>query len=166
MGSVIEFDRGNGPPADRISRSMVGKAHAVWRGTARAGTGAIAVEAVPYSEKAYSFVSSLASGNGTNPGELLAAAHASSFLMNLAIGLQAAGYTPSELSAEAVVTLEPDGPGVRIGRSALRLRAKVPGLGRRTFETLAWHAERTCPVSKALNAQITLDAKLTGERQA
>ena len=94
---------------------------------------------------------------------LLAAAHASSFLMNLALGLQAAGYSPRELSAEAVVTLEPDGPGVRIGCSALRLRAKVPGLARRAFEALAWHAERTCPVSKALNAQVTLDARLTGE---
>ncbi|HVN45597.1 MAG TPA: OsmC family peroxiredoxin [Steroidobacteraceae bacterium] len=166
MGSVIRFDRRNGPAEDRISRSMVGRAHAVWRGTARAGTGAIAVAAAPASERFYSFAPSVASGGGTNPGELLAAAHASSFLMNLAAGLQAAGYTPSELSAEAVVTLEPDGPGVRIGRSALRLRAKVPGLARRAFEALAGYAQRTCPVSKALNAQITLDARLTGECQA
>jgi osmotically inducible protein OsmC len=76
--------------------------------------------------------------------------------MALAFQLQAAGYTPNELSTEAAVSLEPEGQGFRISRSALTLRASVPNLDEAKFR----EAENTCPVSKALNAQITLDAKL------
>ena len=70
------------------------------------------------------------------------------------------GFAPTELSTEAVVTLEPDGASMRISRSALTLRAKVPNLNKATFEAIAWRAEQTCPISEALRAQITLDAKL------
>jgi organic hydroperoxide reductase OsmC/OhrA len=71
-----------------------------------------------------------------------------------------AGYTPNELSTEAAVSLEPEGQGFRISRSALTLRASVPNLDEAKFRELAGTAEKTCPVSKVLNAQITLDAKL------
>ena len=75
-------------------------------------------------------------------------------------GLQGAGFTPTELSTEFVVTLEPEGQGFRMSRSALTLRAQVPNLDEATFARLAGEAEKNCPVSKVLNATITLDAKL------
>ena len=78
----------------------------------------------------------------------------------LAFGLQAGGYTPTELTTEAAVTLEPEGQGFRISRSALTLRAQVPNLDEATFARMAGDAEKNCPVSKVLNAAITLDAKL------
>jgi len=80
--------------------------------------------------------------------------------MALAFALQGAGFTPTELSTEAAVTLEPEGQGFRISRSALTLRAQVPDLDEAPFARLAADAENNCPVSKVLNAAITLDAKL------
>jgi lipoyl-dependent peroxiredoxin len=80
--------------------------------------------------------------------------------MALAFGLQAGGYTPTELTTEAAVTLEPEGQGFRISRSALTLRGQVPNLDEATFARMAGDAEKNCPVSKVLNAAITLDAKL------
>ena len=70
------------------------------------------------------------------------------------------GYAPTELSTEAVVTQETEGAGFRISHSALNLRAKVPNLPRRTFETMAWHAVNNCAISKALRTQVRLDARL------
>jgi osmotically inducible protein OsmC len=108
----------------------------------------------------YSFKTRFENEKGTNPEELIAAAHAGCFTMALAFGLQAAGFTPTELSTEAAVTLEPEGQGFRISRSALTLRAQVPNLDQAAFAQIAGNAEKNCPVSKALNAAITLDAKL------
>ena len=85
---------------------------------------------------------------GTNPEELIAAAHAGCFTMALAFRLQSAGYTPTELDTEAAVTLEPEGQGFRISSSALTLRAQVPNLDETKFVELAKDAEETCPVSK------------------
>ncbi|MDB6158852.1 MAG: OsmC protein [Gammaproteobacteria bacterium] len=97
---------------------------------------------------------------GTNPEELIAAAHAGCFTMAFALRLQDAGYTPTQLNTEAAVTLERDTEGFRISRSALTLRASVPNLDQDTFDRLAQHAEQNCPVSRVLRAEITLDAKL------
>ena len=80
--------------------------------------------------------------------------------MALAFQLQGAGYTPTELNTEAAVTLEPEGQGFRISHSALILRAQVPNLDESAFAQFASDAEKNCPVSKVLNAAITLDAKL------
>jgi osmotically inducible protein OsmC len=91
---------------------------------------------------------------------LIAAAHAACFAMALAFRLQGAGYTATELSTEAVVTLEQDKESFRISRSALTLRASVPNLDQDTFARLARDAEQNCPVSRVLRAEITLDAKL------
>ncbi len=102
----------------------------------------------------------LSSGNSTNPEELLAAAHASCFTRSLARVLQAAGYTPAELSTKGVVTLEPDDGGVRVTVAALTVRAKVPNLSKAAFEAFAWQAEECSAISNALGAQITLDAAL------
>jgi len=108
----------------------------------------------------YSFRTRFENENGTNPEELIAAAHAGCFTMALAFGLQGGGYTPTELTTEAAVTLEPEGKGFRITRSALTLRAQVPNLDETKFAEMARDAEKNCPVSKVLNAEITLDAKL------
>jgi osmotically inducible protein OsmC len=80
--------------------------------------------------------------------------------MALAFGLQMAGFNPTEISTEAAVSLEPEGKEIKISRSALTLRAKVPNLDEAKFAELAKDAEKNCPVSKVLNAEITLDAKL------
>ena len=111
-------------------------------------------------ETPYSFRTRFENKKGTNPEELIAAAHAGCFTMALAFQLQGAGFTPTELSTEAAVSLEPEGQGFRITRSALTLRANVPNLDQAAFDKMAGEAEKNCPVSKVLNAQITLDAKL------
>ena len=111
-------------------------------------------------ETPYSFRTRFENEKGTNPEELIAAAHAGCFSMTLAFVLQGAGYTPTELSTEAAVTLEAEGQGFRISRSALTLRAQVPNLDEAAFAKMASEAEKNCPVSKVLNAEITLDAKL------
>src|SRR5712664_1453971 len=138
---------------------MIRKAKAVWRGTGRDGGGVLSSESGVLAETPYSFKTRFESEKGTNPEELIAAAHAGCFTMALAFGLQGAGFTPTELSTEAAVTLEPNGKGFRISRSALALGANVPNLDEAAFTRLAGEAEKNCPVSRVLNATITLDAK-------
>jgi osmotically inducible protein OsmC len=139
---------------------MVRKAKAVWRGTGRAGKGDISTDSGVLAKTPYSFKTRFENEKGTNPEELIAAAHAGCFTMALAFQLQAAGFTPTELATEAAVTLDPEGQGFRISRSALTLRATVPGIDEAAFAAMATAAEKNCPVSKVLNAEITLDAKL------
>ena len=139
---------------------MIRKAKAVWRGTGRAGNGDLSTDSGTLSKTPYSFRTRFENEKGTNPEELIAAAHAGCFTMALAFQLQGAGFTPTELSTEAAVSLEPEGQGFRIKKSALTLRATVPNLDDATFKRLAGDAEKNCPVSKVLNAEITLDAKL------
>jgi osmotically inducible protein OsmC len=139
---------------------MIRKAKAVWRGTGRAGSGNLSTDSGVLAETPYSFRTRFENEKGTNPEELIAAAHAGCFTMALAFQLQAAGFTPTELNTEAAVTLEPEGQGFRISRSDLTLRAQVPNLDAATFARMAGEAEKSCPVSKVLNAAITLDAKL------
>lgn len=139
---------------------MIRKAKAVWRGTGRAGNGQLSTGSGVLAETPYSFRTRFENEKGTNPEELIAAAHAGCFTMALAFQLQGAGFTPTELSTEAAVSLEPEGQGFRITRSALTLRANVPNLDQAAFDKMAGEAEKNCPVSKVLNAQITLDAKL------
>ena len=127
---------------------MVRKAKAVWRGTGRAGSGNLSTDSGVLADTPYSFKTRFESEKGTNPEELIAAAHAGCFTMALAFGLQAAGFTPAELSTEAAVTLEPEGKGFRISRSALTLRAQVPNLDERKFAEMAKDAEKNCPVAK------------------
>ena len=139
---------------------MIRKAKAVWRGTGRAGNGHLSTDSGVLAQTPYSFKTRFESEKGTNPDELIAAAHAGCFTMALAFGLQAAGYDPTELTTEAAVTLEPEGQGFRISRSALTLRASVPNLDEAAFTRIAEAAETNCPVSKVLKAEITLDGKL------
>ena len=139
---------------------MIRKAQAVWHGTGRDGTGDLTTQSSVLSHTPYSFKTRFESEPGTNPEELIAAAHAGCFTMALAFQLQGAGYTPTELVTEAAVSLDPDGQGFKISKSALTLTADVPGLDQETFDKLTKAAETGCPVSKLLNAEITLDARL------
>jgi lipoyl-dependent peroxiredoxin len=139
---------------------MIRKARAQWRGTGRDGAGDLTTESGVLKQSPYSFRTRFEEQPGTNPEELIAAAHAGCFTMSLAFQLQAAGYTPVELTTAAAVSLEAEGTGFRITRSALSLEATVPGLDLETFERLAKAAETGCPVSRLLNAEITLSANL------
>ena len=139
---------------------MIRRAKAVWRGTGRTGGGKLSTESAVLVETPYSFRTRFENEKGTNPEELIAAAHAGCFSMTLAFVLEGAGCTPTELNVAAAVTIEPEGQGFRISHSALTLRAKVPGLDDVAFARMVGDAEKNCPVSKALNAAITLDAKL------
>jgi lipoyl-dependent peroxiredoxin len=143
-----------------MEAQVIRKATAVWRGTGRAGSGNLSSDSGVLANTPYSFKTRFENEKGTNPEELIAAAHAGCFTMALAFGLQAGGYTPTELTTEAAVSLDPEGQGFRISRSALTLRAQVPNLDKATFERIAGDAEKNCPVSKVLKAAITLDAKL------
>src|SRR6476659_9349373 len=119
---------------------MIRKAKAVWRGTGRAGTGQLSTDSGVLSETPYSYRTRFENEKGTNPEELIAAAHAGCFTMALAFQLQAAGFTPAELTTEAAVTLEKDGAGFRISQSALTLRAQVPNLDQAAFARMAGDA--------------------------
>jgi lipoyl-dependent peroxiredoxin len=139
---------------------MIRKARALWHGSGRDGNGDLSTDSGVLANTPYSFRTRFESEKGTNPEELLAAAHAGCFTMALAFRLQRAGYTPTELNTEAVVTFEQDKESFRISRSALTLRASIANLDQDTFARLAQDAEENCPVSRVLRAEITLDAKL------
>jgi osmotically inducible protein OsmC len=137
------------------------KARASWEGSLREGAGKISLES-GVCESPYSFGSRFESGRGTNPEELLAAAHAGCFAMALSLALGKAGFAPERIDAEARVTIEPADGGFAIRSSRITCEARVPGIDEATF---AKHAEATklgCPVSKALGSiEITLDARLS-----
>jgi osmotically inducible protein OsmC len=139
---------------------MIRKARAQWRGAGRDGTGALSSDSGVLENTPYSFRTRFENERGTNPEELIAAAHAGCFAMALAFQLQNAGFTATLLEADAAVALEPEGQGFRVTRSALTLRASVPGIEAAKFGELARAAKETCPISKLLNAEISLDAKL------
>jgi osmotically inducible protein OsmC len=135
-------------------------AKAAWQGTGKEGTGQLTTQSGVLDGARYGFQTRFADGPGTNPEELIAAAHAGCFTMALAFQLQGAGHTAESLDTEARVAMEQEGGGWAIKTVALSLRAKVPGCGPDEFQKLAEAAKANCPVSKVLNAAITLDAKL------
>lgn len=139
---------------------MIRKATAEWRGTGKDGNGDLTTDSGVLSKTAYSFKTRFQGEKGTNPEELIAAAHAGCFTMALAFQLQTAGFTPISLSTEAAVSLDQEGAGFKISRSALTLVAEVPNLDQPTFDKLADAAEKGCPVSRLLNAEITLKKTL------
>jgi lipoyl-dependent peroxiredoxin len=136
---------------------MIRKARAVWRGTGKDGNGQLTTDSGVLQDTAYSFKTRFENEKGTNPEELIAAAHAGCFTMALAFQLQGAGITPTELATECAVSLEKEGQGFTVKKSALTLKAQAPGIDRAKFEELARAAEKNCPISKVLNAEITLD---------
>jgi len=135
-------------------------AKAAWQGTGKEGTGQLTTQSGVLKESQYGFKTRFEQGPGTNPEELIAAAHAGCFTMALAFQLSGAGHTPESLNTEAKVSLEQEGSGWAIKAVALTLQAKVPGCSPEEFQKLANEAKANCPVSKVLNAAISLDAKL------
>lgn len=139
---------------------MIRKARAQWRGTGKDGAGALTTDSGVLSQTPYSFKTRFETEQGTNPEELIAAAHAGCFTMALAFQLQNGGFTPTELTTESAVSLEKEDGGFRVTRSALTLHAKIPEIDEAKFEELANAAKDGCPISKLLNAEITLDSRL------
>ena len=135
-------------------------ADAVWNGSGKDGRGTVTTQSRTLSETAYSARMRFGDEKGTNPEELIAAAHAGCFAMALAFGLSAAGHEPEELRTSARLRMEQEGGGWRIATIQLQLRGRVPGLSRDEFLKFAEDAKANCPVSKVLNAEISLDADL------
>jgi osmotically inducible protein OsmC len=135
-------------------------ASAVWNGSLKEGQGRFSVDSGAIRDLKFSFRTRFESEPGTNPEELIAAAHAGCFSMALAFQLSGAGHPPESIHTEARLSMEQVPDGWKIAAVHLVLRAKVPGIDRATFEDLAGKAKAGCPVSKVLNAAITLDATL------
>jgi osmotically inducible protein OsmC len=139
---------------------MKRKASAIWKGGIVNGSGTISSDSGVLSNTQYSFSSRFENGIGTNPEELIAAAHAGCFSMALSGQLGAAKLTPESINTTATVTIEKQGDGFTITAVHLDVRAKVPGASVEAFDTAAKKAKEGCPVSKVLNARITMDAVL------
>ena len=139
---------------------MIRTSKAQWNGSLKDGSGTVVVGKGAY-EGPYSFASRFENGTGTNPEELVGAAHAGCFSMALSAGLGKAGITPTRVSTEAQVHFEKVGEGFGITRIHLVTEAEVPGIDDATFQEHAEGAKKNCPISKALaSVEITLDAKL------
>lgn len=138
-------------------------AESVWHGDGPKGTGSLTTQSGTLSGLAYSAGMRFGDDKGTNPEELLAAAHSGCFNMALAFGLTKAGKPPEELRTTAAVTIEKDGDGFSIKHIKLTLKAKIPGMSAEEFKAAAEGAKAGCPVSKLFKgAEITLDAQLVG----
>ncbi|MFT0548809.1 OsmC family protein [Allopusillimonas ginsengisoli] len=139
---------------------MSKKASAEWKGGIKDGGGTISTETGVLKDAPYGFKSRFEDGKGTNPEELIAAAHAGCFSMAFSLMLGEAGFTPDRIATKAAVTIEKKEGGVEITASHLTVEASVPGLDEAQFQKIAGQAKSGCPVSKVLNANITMDAKL------
>lgn len=133
---------------------------AVWKGGLKDGIGAISTKSGALKGHPYGFTARFEGGPGTNPEELIGAAHAGCFTMALSLILGEAGFTAEQMDTKAEITLVKQDGGFVITKSALTLRAKIPGIDAAKFQELAGVAEKNCPVSKLLKAEITLDAEL------
>ncbi|WP_375197098.1 OsmC family protein [Sphingobium sp.] len=135
---------------------------AVWSGGLKDGKGAISTQSGALDAQPYGFAMRFEGVPGSNPEELIAAAHASCFTMALSLILGEAGLTAEKMETNAVVTLEQKDGGFAITASRLTLKATIPGADDAQFQELAAKAKANCPVSKVLNAEISLDAELLG----
>ncbi|MFT4203107.1 MAG: OsmC family protein [Chitinophagaceae bacterium] len=135
---------------------MKRKATAVWNGTVKEGKGNLTTDSGILNQTPYSFHTRFEDEKGTNPEELLAAAHAGCFTMQLSANLTGAGHVPEELKTQSTIVLE----NGAIVRSELQLEAKILGISEEEFQKWAKHAKENCPVSKSFSFDITLDARL------
>lgn len=133
---------------------------AVWNGEIKSGSGTVSTESGVLDAVPYSFGKRFGDEKGTNPEELIGAAHASCFSMALSGALGGAGLTADEIATSATVTVVPDGGGFTITAVHLVVKAKIPGTDDAQFQEIAAAAKAGCPVSKVLNAEITMDATL------
>jgi osmotically inducible protein OsmC len=140
---------------------MKRKASAVWRGSLKEGKGSLSTESGVLRETQYSFGTRFENGVGTNPEELIAAAHAGCFAMAFSAELGRAGFTSETIHATAVVTLEKTDAGWTVTESNLELKAKIPGIDEAKFIAIADGAKAGCPISRLLNAKVTLYARLS-----
>jgi lipoyl-dependent peroxiredoxin len=129
---------------------------AIWNGSGKEGSGYLTTQSGVLKEKPYSFSSRFENGEGTNPEELVAAAHAGCFSMKLSFVLGAAGFTPEKIETDCTITLE----NGAITSAHLVLKASISGISQEKFMECAKDAEKNCPISKLLNAEISLDASL------
>lgn len=139
---------------------MSKKATAIWEGSVKEGGGTISTETGVLKSAPYGFKSRFEDGKGTNPEELIAAAHAGCFSMALSMMLGEAGSPPERIQTQAAVTIEKKGDALEITSSHLTVSARVPGMDKARFLEVANKAKVGCPVSKVLNAKITMDATL------
>ena len=135
---------------------------ATYEGLGKGGKGHVSTGSGALSAQPYGFQTRFEDEPGTNPEELIAAAHASCFTMALSFKLADAGHEDGSLTTSAEVTLEKEGDGFTVTKSALSTKAKVPGLDQAKFEELAAEAKEGCPISKLLNAEITLETEFEG----
>jgi osmotically inducible protein OsmC len=143
---------------------MVRKASAVWNGSLKEGKGTISTDSKVLSNAQYSFSTRFENGIGTNPEELIAAAHAGCFTMALSGQLTSAGIIPESLETTAAVTMEKLEAGFTITKVHLDVTGKIPGADAAAFEKAAQNAKAGCPISRLLKTEITMTAKLAGER--
>lgn len=141
---------------------MKRSASAVWKGGLEDGKGTISTGSGVLADTQYSFSTRFEEGKGTNPEELIAAAHAGCFSMALSAQLGNAGKTAENIQTEATVTLDKTDAGFTVTAVHLKVRAKVPGAAPPDFQTAAEAAKSGCPISRLLKAQITMEAKLEG----
>lgn len=139
---------------------MQKKASAVWMGDLKSGKGSISTESGVLSNAPYGFVSRFEGGAGTNPEELIGAAHAGCFSMALSVQLGNAGLKADKIETSATVTMEKLEQGWTVTAVQLDVKAKIPGADQASFEKAANAAKAGCPISRLLNAKITMDAKL------
>ena len=137
---------------------MKRNATAVWNGTGKEGTGNLTTQSTLLNKSQYSFNSRFAEGIGTNPEELVAAAHAGCFSMKLSFVLNAAGFTADEINTKCEITLDPAAGAIT--ESHLTVSAKIPGINQQQFDAAVADAKANCPISKLLNTNITHEAVL------
>jgi len=137
---------------------MKRSATAVWKGSIKEGSGVLTTDSKTLDNTQYSFKSRFESGTGTNPEELIGAAHAGCFAMALSLQLGEAGFTPESLEATATVTMDTE--KLEITRSDIVLKAKIPSITDEQFQQIANGAKAGCPISKLLKAEISLQAEL------
>lgn len=135
---------------------MKRSAHAVWKGTGKDGKGYVSSDSKVLDKTAYSYKTRFEDGKGTNPEELIAAAHASCFAMKLSFNITEAGFEPNELDASCAIHLEEG----KITKSHITLKAKVDGMDESKFGELVADAEKNCPISVLLNCAIKVDFTL------
>ncbi len=140
--------------------NRTGTAH--WYGGIRDGKGTLTTESNTLSNTPYSFSARFKDGSGTNPEELIAAAHAGCFTMDLSGRLGAASMVPEELETTATLTMDKSEKGFSITKIHLTVKAKIPGGDNSAFQNAVKQAKEGCPVSKVLNAEISVDAQLNG----
>lgn len=143
---------------------MIRKASAVWNGSLKDGKGTISTESGVLSNTPYSFATRFESARGTNPEELIAAAHAGCFTMALSAELGKAGITPESLETSAAVTLEKLDAGFTVTKVHLDVSARIPNADQAAFDKAAQSAKAGCPISRLLKAEITMTARLVSGR--